>query len=301
MKPTLLILAAGMGSRYGNLKQLDKLGPNGETILDYSVFDAIRAGFGKVVFVIRRDFENEFREIIISKIKSNIEVTYVLQELDMLPDGHTCPEERKKPWGTGHAILMAEKAINEPFAVINADDFYGFDAFKVISKFLSDLDMNSKGDFAMVGYELRHTLSEFGAVSRGICSLDKDGFLKSVEERTHILKQFDKIGYQNDENETIFLDAGTVVSMNFWGFSPYIFHHLKEQFIKFLQTNSGDPKSEFYIPKVVSHLINSKQATVKVLNTSSVWFGLTYMEDRQSAVERIAKLTNQKIYPLKLW
>ncbi len=211
MKPTLLILAAGMGSRYGNLKQLDKLGPNGETILDYSVYDAIRAGFGKVVFVIRRDFEKEFKEIIISKIKSSIEVTYVLQELDMLPDGYKCPEERKKPWGTGHAILMAAKVINEPFAVINADDFYGFDAFKVISKFLSGIDINSKGDFAMVGYELRHTLSEFGAVSRGICSIDKEGFLKSVVERTHILKQYDKIGYQNDEKETMFLDADTVV------------------------------------------------------------------------------------------
>lgn len=299
MKPTLLILAAGMGSRYGGLKQLDHLGTSGETIMDYSVFDAARAGFGKVVFVIRRSFENEFRDMFISKLEGKIDVELVYQDLDNIPAGFEIPADRTKPWGTGHAILMAKDVINEPFAVINADDFYGANAFKVMADFLTS--GVSESVYAMNGYQLNKTLSEFGTVARGICSADADGFLTDIKERTSIERKANgKIVFTENGAETE-LDENVPVSMNFWGFAPNLFKLLEEKFTAFLKVNASNPKSEFYIPFVVDDLMKEGKVKTKVLPANSTWFGVTYKEDKPSTMAKIAELVKQGVYPEKLW
>jgi len=302
MKPTLFVLAAGMGSRYGGLKQLDPLGPSGETIMDYSIYDAIRAGFGKVVFVIRHDFEKDFKDKILSKYVGHIPVEVVFQSIDALPAGFEAPEGRTKPWGTGHAIWMAKDAIKEPFAVINADDFYGSDAFEVIARNLSSLSADDKGKYSMVGFHLGNTLTENGTVARGVCSTDADANLAHVQERTSIgYTDKGEIAYADEQGNRQFLSADTLVSMNLWGFTPDLFPHLEEQFGEFLSKNIGNPKAEFYIPTVVQNLIEQKCATVKVLRTTSKWFGVTYADDRPKVVAQLEKLVNNKQYPTPLF
>lgn len=300
MKPTLFVLAAGMGSRYGGLKQLDGLGPNGETIMDYSIFDAIRGGFGKVVFVIRRDFEQDFREKILPKYEHKIEVELVFQSLDALPEGFTCPADRVKPWGTNHAVLMGKDAIKEPFAVINADDFYGRDSFAVLGKALTELT-GKKNDYCMVGFRVGNTLSESGTVARGICSTNEEGYLTSVVERTQIQRIDGTVCYKDENDQWVGVDDNTPVSMNMWGFTPDYFEYSEEQFKTFLTENSGNIKAEYFIPLVVNNLINSGTARVKVLDTTSKWFGVTYAADRQGVVDKIAELVAAGEYPEKLF
>lgn len=297
MKPTLFVLAAGMGSRYGGLKQLDPLGPQGQTIMGYSIFDAIRAGFGKVVFVIRKDFEEDFRRSILSKYEGHIPVEVVFQSTDKLPEGYTCPEERTKPWGTNHAVMMGADVINEPFAVINADDFYGRDAFAVIAADLMR-ERTRKGDYSMVGFRVGNTMSENGSVSRGVCSVNADGNLTKVVERTGIAYDEDhRICFLDENNETEYLDPSTPVSMNLWGFTPDYFSYSDREFRRFLDKCLTTPKAEFYIPTAIDTLINSGEATVKVLDTTSRWFGVTYAADRQGVVDKLAALHAAGEYP----
>ncbi len=300
MKPTLFVLAAGMGSRYGGLKQLDPLGPHGETIMDYSIYDAIQSGFGKVVFVIRHDFEQDFREKILSKYEGHVPVEVVFQSTDALPEGFVCPADRSKPWGTNHAVLMGKDAIKEPFAVINADDFYGRDAFEVIAKELSR-PRDRKGDYCMVGFRVGNTMTENGSVARGVCE-NKDGLLTSVVERT-------AISY-NDKHEIVFTDENgveqtltpeTPVSMNLWGFTPDYFEYSEREFVNFLKRDINTPKAEFFIPLVIDALINSGEATVKVLDTDSKWFGVTYAADRPGVVAKFAELHATGVYPEKMF
>ena len=292
MKPTLFLLAAGMGSRYGGLKQLDGLGPNGETIMDYSIYDAIRAGFGKLVFVIRKDFEQDFRDKILSKYESHIPCELVFQALDNLPEGFTCPAERTKPWGTNHAVMMGADVIKEPFAVINCDDFYGRDSFQTMGKFLAALPEGSKNVYSMVGFRVGNTLSESGTVSRGICSTDANKLLTSVVERTKIQRIDGEVKYIDDNGEWTATPDTTPVSMNFWGFTPDYFAYSQEFFKTFLSDpkNMENLKSEFFIPLMVDKLISDKTATVEVLDTASKWFGVTYPEDRQEVVDKIQAL-----------
>ena len=300
MKPTLFVLAAGMGSRYGGLKQLDPLGPNGETIMDYSIYDAMQAGFGKVVFVIRKDFEEDFRNKILSKYEGHIPVEVVFQSTDALPDGFTCPADRTKPWGTNHAVLMGKDVIKEPFAVINADDFYGRDAFAVMAKEIMR-ERDKKGDYCMVGFRVGNTMTENGSVARGVCAT-KDGFLSSIVERTAISYDANHDIVFNDENGVeCHLEPTTPVSMNLWGFTPDYFDYSEREFVKFLEKDLNTPKSEFFIPLVVDTLINSGEATVKVLDTDSKWFGVTYAADRPGVVEKFAELYNNGTYPAKLF
>ncbi|MCH5222178.1 MAG: nucleotidyltransferase [Muribaculaceae bacterium] len=300
MKPTLFILAAGMGSRYGGLKQLDGLGPNGETIMDYSVYDAIQAGFGKIVFVIRKDFEDDFREIVLRKYEDKIPVGVVFQSTDALPAGFVCPADRTKPWGTNHAVLMGKGAINEPFAVINADDFYGRQAFEVIVKDLMR-PRTRKGDYSLVGFRVGNTMSENGSVSRGVCS-SKDGYLTSVVERTDLSYDNDRnIVFTNEYGMKQSLDPNTHVSMNFWGFTPDYFDFSEDEFIKFLNLNIENPKAEFYIPGCVDALIRSAKVSARVLDTDSTWFGVTYSDDRPSVMEKLAALHQQGVYPTPLF
>lgn len=300
MKPTLFVLAAGMGSRYGGLKQLDGLGPNGETIMDYSIFDAIRGGFGKLVFVIRKSFEEDFRKKIISKYENHIPVELVFQDLNDLPEGFTCPEGREKPWGTNHAVLMGKNVIKEPFAVINADDFYGRDSFAVLGKQLSEMD-GKKNEYCMVGYRVGNTLSESGSVARGICETNAEGFLTGVVERTAIERIDGEIQFIDENGQKVVLEENTPVSMNMWGFTPDYFEHSEASFIAFLKENIQKPKSEFFIPLTVNELITSQTATVKVLDTTSKWFGVTYAADRQGVVDKIQALVEAGEYPNKLF
>jgi UTP-glucose-1-phosphate uridylyltransferase len=290
-----------MGSRYGGLKQLDTLGPNGETIIDYSIYDAKRAGFGKVVFVIRRDIEDEFKEVILSKLSGKIDVDYCLQELEYLPAGFELPADRKKPWGTGHAILMAADKIKEPFGVINADDFYGADAFKVLAEFFAGLKSNNENLYAMVGYDVANTLSEYGSVSRGVCIENDENYLLSVTERTQIERSHNGIAYKDEKGDLVFLVPQTIVSMNFWGFTTKIFEQLSERFSSFLKDNIQNPKAEFYIPSVVNDLIETNETSAKVLHSSARWFGVTYREDRELAVSKIKQLVEEGFYPENLW
>lgn len=302
MKPTLLLLAAGMGSRYGGLKQLDGVGPNGETIMDYSIYDAIQAGFGKAVFVIRKDFEQEFREKILSKYEGKIETELVFQSIDALPEGFECPKDRVKPWGTNHAIMMGESVINEPFCVINCDDFYNRDSFQVIGDFLSKIEPNQENKYAMVGFRVCNTLSENGTVSRGVCDKDENGNLTQVIERTEIKRVNDDVCYRDGDN-WVKLDENCPVSMNMWGFTPDYFEHSKKYFIDFLKDpkNLENLKSEFYIPTMVDYLINSGTSEVKVLDTNAKWFGVTYSEDRPSVMKRIKELVESGEYPNELF
>ena len=286
MKPTLLILAAGMGSRYGGLKQLDQMGPNGETILDYSVKYAAQAGYGKVVLVIRRSMEADFQEYILPRYKNVIPVEYVFQELDMLPEGFSVNPERVKPYGTAHAILVAKDAIKEPFTVINADDFYGKEPFQILGDYLRDVTANDPTAFAMVGYRLDKTLSENGTVSRGVCQVDGNGYLTIVKEMRKIARTGH--GIQNDEDGVVTpLTGEEPVSMNFWGFSPRFFDTLGEMFAQFLKDNEGNIKAEFPIPDAVTSVMQRGLATVRVLPTTAEWFGVTYAEDRPKVVEKL--------------
>ena len=303
MKPTLLLLAAGMGSRYGGLKQLDGLGPNGETIMDYSIYDAIKAGFGKIVFVIRKDFEKDFKEKILSKYEGHIPAELVFQSLDALPEGFTVPEGREKPWGTNHAVMMAKDVIKEPFCVINCDDFYNRDSFMVLGKFLAELPENAKNTYAMVGFRVGNTLSENGTVARGVCSTDENGLLTTVVERTEIMRVDGKVCYKDEQGQWVAIADNTPVSMNMWGFTPDYFEYSEAYFKEFLadEKNRTNLKAEFFIPLMVNKLINDKTATVKVLDTTSKWFGVTYSADREGTVERIQSLVNEGVYPAKLF
>ena len=303
MKPTLFLLAAGMGSRYGGLKQLDKLGPNGETIMDYSIYDAINAGFGKLVFVIRKDFEQDFRDIVLKKYESKIPCELVFQALDALPEGFTCPADRQKPWGTNHAVMMGKDVIKEPFAVLNCDDFYDRDAFQVMGKFLSELPEGSTGKYAMVGFRVGNTLSDSGTVSRGVCETNDQKLLTSVVERTKIQRFDGVVKYQDENEEWVAIPDNTPVSMNFWGFTPDYFQHSVEYFKEFLADpkNMENLKSEFFIPLMVDKLINDGTATCEVLDTTSQWFGVTYPEDRPEVVARFAKLGEEGVYPANMF
>ena len=300
MKPTLFILAAGMGSRYGGLKQLDGVGPSGETIMDYSVFDAIRAGFGKIVFVIRHDFEEDFRQKVLSKYENHIPVELCFQDLNALPEGFTCPEGRTKPWGTNHAVLMGKDTINEPFAVINADDFYGRDGFTVLGKALTEM-AEKQNDYCMVGYRVGNTLSESGTVNRGVCTTDSEDYLTTVVERTGIAAEAEGIVFVDENNQKQSLEANAPVSMNMWGFTPDYFQHSEDYFINFLKEFGQEMKSEFYIPTMVNHLINNGIAKVKVLDTTSKWFGVTYAEDRPDVVAKLQSLVDAGEYPTPLF
>ncbi len=302
MKPTLLVLAAGMGSRYGSLKQMDSLGPCGESIIDYSVYDAVRAGFGKVVFVIRRSFADAFKQMYNpSRFAGKVEVEYVFQELDCLPEGYSVPEGREKPWGTNHAIMMAAPVIHEPFAVINGDDYYGPEAFRTIAAFLQKAE-NTTDSYCMVGYRVENTLSEFGGVSRGVCGVDGNGMLRSVTERFKIQRKDGKIVHTVGETEYP-LEEGTPVSMNFWGFTPDYFKHSETMFKTFLDAPStkGNLKAEYFIPYVVDELIKKGTSTFKVLDCDAKWFGVTFKEDRPMVVEKFRKLTEEGVYPHNIW
>lgn len=300
MKPTLFVLAAGMGSRYGGLKQLDGLGPHGETIMDYSIYDAIQSGFGKVVFVIRRDFERDFREKILSKYEHHIPVEVVFQSLDALPQGFTCPADRVKPWGTNHAVLMGREVIKEPFAIINADDFYGRDSFSVMARELMTME-GRKNRYCMVGFRLGNTLSESGTVARGVCET-RDGLLTEVVERTAIGYGRDgRIVFTDENGAERVLAPETPVSMNLWGFTPDYFDYSEEYFRRFLRENSGNPKAEFFIPLLVNELVTRGKATVKVLDTTSKWFGVTYAADRPAVVEKFAELHASGEYPEEMF
>ncbi len=300
MKPTLFVLAAGMGSRYGGLKQLDGLGPNGETIMDYSIYDAIHAGFGKVVFVIRKDFEQDFRDKVLSKYEGHIPVDVVFQSIDKLPEGFTCPADRTKPWGPAHAVIMAAGTINEPFAVINSDDFYGRNSFEVLAKELMQ-PHDRKGDYCMVGFRIGNTMTENGGVNRGVCQT-KDGLLTSVEECKDITyNETHEIVYSDADGKEHKLEANVPVSMNMWGFTPDYFDYGIREFSKFLSKKINVPKSEQVIPDVADALIKSGEATVKVLDTDSRWFGVTYAEDRPGVVSKFAELHKAGTYPEKLF
>lgn len=300
MKPTLFILAAGMGSRYGGLKQLDGLGPNGETIMDYSVYDAVRAGFGKVVFVIRKSFEEDFRNIVLKKYEELIPTEVVFQELTDVPAGISYNPERSKPWGTNHAVMMGKDVIKEPFAVINADDFYGKESFQVMADFLKSVE-GKKNQYSMLGYRVGNTLSESGSVARGVCEVDGDGNLTNVVERTSIVRKDEKIVFTDEDGKDVELQENTPVSMNFWGLTPDYFQYSEEQFIDFLKEKGQELKSEFFIPLVVNNLIVNNVASCKVLDTPAQWFGVTYAADREAVVNKIQKLIDAGEYPSKLY
>ena len=298
MKPTLLILAAGIGSRYGGVKQMDQIGPSGESIIDYSVFDAIRAGFGKVVFVLNPKIIDDFKAIFEPRLKGKIETEFILQELHNIPEGIEFNTERVKPWGTGHAVLVAKNYINEPFCVINADDFYGRHAFNLISEYLLDLG-NYETKYAMVGYKLKNTLSDHGTVSRGVCTA-KDGLLTDVVERTSIRRKASDVVFDDEGHDEV-IDEDSVVSMNFWGFTPKYFEQSERDFKSFITENAEQLKAEFYIPLVVNNLIESGDATCSVLTSNDQWFGVTYQEDKPVTIEKISQLVEEGVYPENLW
>jgi dTDP-glucose pyrophosphorylase len=297
VSPALLVLAAGLGSRYGGLKQLDPVGPDNETIMDYSIFDARRAGFGKVVFVIRKEIEEPFKRTLGARYEKRVPVEYVFQEVGKLIPGFSIPGGRAKPWGTTHAILMASNVIHEPFAVINADDFYGAESFRVLSQHLQA----GSSDYAMVGFVLRNTLSEFGTVARGVCHVAEDGYLKDILELKSIEREGPRITNIDAEGQETVLNGGEMVSMNMWGFTPQIFGQLYEQFQRFLKRYGDDLKAECYIPSTVNTLIQSGQARVKVLRSGNAWFGVTYREDHPRVVQSISRLVEGGTYPRKLW
>ena len=301
---TLVVLAAGMGSRYGSLKQMDGVGPNNEAIIDYSIYDAIRAGFTKVVFVIRHSFAKEFQEVFTpERFGGKIKVEFVFQELDYhLPEGFKVPEGREKPWGTNHAVMMAESAVHEPFAVINADDFYGRDSYAVLAEFLRGV-RGAENKYSMVGFSIRNTLSDNGTVSRGVCAVDAKGYLTSMTERPQIQRRADgKIAYIDPATgKEGILDEDTPVSMNMFGFTPDYFRHSEEFFRKFLHNTAGNLKAEFFIPLMVDDLIKRGVSTMRVLPTDSVWFGVTYKEDKPMVEERIRELIAEGEYPKNLW
>lgn len=298
MKPTLLILAAGMASRYGSMKQIDGFGPNGETIIDYSIYDAINAGFGKVVFIIKEEFVDNFKAIFEPKLNGRIETDYVFQNFDLKQFGIDEEIYREKPWGTAHAILSGRHIINEPFCVINADDYYGFDAFKKMADFLNEEANDS--NYSIIGYEIGKTLSEFGAVSRGVCKVDSAGNLEEIVERTKVYPKDGKIFYEED-GEEFPLDFNTPVSMNFWGFTPAVFKITEEMFREFAMANKDKPKAEFFIPLIGENLVKRNIATFKVVPTANKWFGVTYKEDKPYVQDSIDQLVKNGTYPTTLW
>ena len=300
MKPTLVVLAAGMGSRYGGLKQMEQFGPSGETLMDYSIYDAIRAGFGKVVFIIRKSLEEDFRKIVLAKYQGKISVDLAYQELDMLPEGITPPADRAKPWGTGHAVWCARNQVREPFAAINADDFYGAEAYQVMAQYLSSITTNESTDFSMVGYRLKNTLSDYGTVARGVCEV-KNGFLEGVVERTSIEKTSTGAAFLNSEGNKEALTGEEIVSMNFWGFTPAVFSLFGETFREFVGQNLSNPKAEFYIPLGVDLLIKQGLAKTKMLTSSASWFGVTYQDDKPQVISSINALVASGAYPNKLF
>ncbi len=299
-KPTLLIIAAGLATRYGSLKQIDEIGPSGERIIDYSVYDAVRAGFGKIVYVIRKSFEEEFKEVILNRLPENIETDYVFQEVDSVDENFDFTPDRKKPWGTGHALLVARNVIKEPFLVINADDFYGAESYKIAYGFLQTVK-NTEGNYALVGFKLNNTLSEYGTVSRGICSVDENGYLTSVVERTEIKIDNGKIIFKDENNLWQQLSGNEIVSMNMFAFTPDVFGLIQPYFSEFMAENKNDVKAEFYLPSAVDKIIKSGQAKVKVLSTPEQWFGLTYKADKEIARRKILDAVNIGKYPWKLW
>ncbi|RFZ95190.1 nucleotidyltransferase [Mucilaginibacter conchicola] len=299
MKPTLLILAAGMASRYGSMKQVDGFGPNGETIIDYSIYDAIKAGFGKVSFIIREEFAEPFKAIFEPKLAGRIETDYVYQSFDLTPFGINEQIERAKPWGTAHAVLAAHKQIHEPFCVINADDFYGYEAFEKMAQFLTTEVADDK--YALMGYQIDRTLSDYGTVSRGVCAVDENGNMTEVNERTEVyFKEDGSVAYRDATGEHP-LSNDTRVSMNFWGFTPAVFKQSEELFRKFVEANKNNPKSEFFIPLVADDLIKTGTASFKVIPTANKWFGVTYKEDKPIVQASISELVNNGTYPANLW
>jgi dTDP-glucose pyrophosphorylase len=298
-KPTLVILAAGMGSRYGGLKQIDSFTPEGDTIIDFSIYDALQAGFGKFVFIIRKSFETEFKEILDKKLGGKAEAVYVFQELEDVPEKYQ-NDERIKPWGTGHALLMAKDAIQENFAVINADDFYGKEAFEMMAKSLSEMDEESY-DFNMMAYLLKNTVSDYGFVSRGECEVNEEGYLTDITERTYIEKIEGKLVRKDDNGEFIPIDENTVVSMNFWGFTPRYFEFGEQLFLDFLENNKENLKAEFFIPYIVNEILSSGVASVEVLKSNAKWFGVTYKKDKEIVQKAIERLKNDNVYPTNLW
>ena len=299
-KPTLLVLAAGMGSRYGGLKQLDPMGPSGETLLDYSVYDALQAGFEQVVFIIRRDLEADFRAMIGTRYEGRIAVDYVFQQLEHLPDGFLVPEGRVKPWGTTHAIWCARNAIQTPFVAINADDFYGSHAYQVMAKFLDTSSVDGTG-FAMAGYRLDRTLSEHGSVARGVCQATSDGKLVSINECTGITRRDGRISQSLPDGAEENFSGDELVSMNFWGLTPAVFPLLEDQLVTFLKNHSMDPKAECFIPMSIGEMVTNGQATVDVIPTDSQWFGVTYQDDKPRVMEALAALHAEGSYPAPLW
>lgn len=298
MKPTLVIMAAGMASRYGSLKQIQRFGPSGETIMDYSIYDAIGAGFGKVVFIIRKDFAQDFKDIFESKLKDKIAIDYVFQDLASFIEGHTIPEDRTKPWGTAHAVLCASTAVKEPFIVINADDFYGRDAFVKAYKFLTE--QANDHTFGLIGYDLVKTLSDNGSVSRGVCNVDGAGNLVTIAERTKIYAEGNRIVYE-DNDQKVEVASDSKVSMNFWCFTPYVFSICKEMFESFLEKNLHQLKAEIYVVDVAAKFITLPDSALKVIPTQSEWFGVTYKEDAPEVEKNIKALVAQGEYPNSLW
>ncbi|CAN1549812.1 Nucleotidyl transferase domain containing protein [Spirosomataceae bacterium] len=299
MKPTLLILAAGMGSRYGGIKQIDSFGPNSETIIDYSLYDAIRSGFGKVIFIIREELKEDFIRLFGPKLEGKIEYDFAIQGFQSYVPADLAGVKREKPWGTGHAVLCAWEQTKTPFAVINADDFYGFEAFKTMADFLSD--NTDEAMHAMIGYQIKNTLSENGTVSRGVCVTTPEGLLINVTERTKIIKQENGEIAFLDEGEPVVLGENTPVSMNFWGFMPSVFPEIKDLFETYARENFDAPKAEFYIPKVMSYLIDSEKGNCKVFESTSDWFGVTYPEDKEMVINQLNRLIGEGKYPNKLW
>lgn len=299
MKPTLLVLAAGMGSRYGGNKQLDEVGPSGETIIDYSIYDAIRAGFGKIVFVIRHDIEEQVKERFVDKLAGKIEIDYVFQEITNLPEGVKVSPDRKKPWGTSHAILVTEEKIHEPFGVINADDFYGAESFKTLHDFLvNDKDVNN---YCIVGFRLGNTLSDHGHVNRGVCQVGEDGFLKNIVETRQITKTKDGATAPGPDGQLLHFTGDEVASMNLWGFKPSCYKYLREEFTNFINAHGMDPKSELDIPTSVDKFVKSGEITIKILMSNERWFGVTYREDKPFVVDSIRTMIRKGIYPARIY
>lgn len=302
-KTTLVIMAAGMGSRYGGLKQIDPVGPNGEIIMEYSIYDAIKAGFSKVVFIIKKEMEETFREVIGKKIEGLMDVEYVYQSLDNMPSGYSVPEGRTKPWGTAHAVLSAKDAVKTPFAVINADDFYGGTTYKLLNDFLSsNADTAGKYKYCMVGFILENTLTENGHVARGVCSADEAGNLIDIHERTKIVKFGDETKYTEDDSNWILIPKGSIVSMNTWGFNLSLFKELEQNFPDFLKKSSGNIlKAEYFLPTVVDNLIKAGKADVRILSTTDKWYGVTYQEDKPVVKQSIGDMVLVGKYPQNLW
>ncbi|HKL66460.1 MAG TPA: sugar phosphate nucleotidyltransferase [Bacteroidales bacterium] len=299
MKPSLLVLAAGMGSRYGGDKQLDKVGPAGQTIIDYSIYDAVRAGFGKIIFVIRRDIEEQFKNSFMKPLEGKVDIDYVFQDLDDLPRGYKPSPERVKPWGTSHAIMVARNKIKEPFGVINSDDYYGVESFQILHDFLvNDKDDNT---YCIVGYPMGNTLSDHGHVNRGVCKVNEEGNLVHIVETRRIEKRPDGIFAPGEKGREVEYSADEVVSMNLWGFKPSCFEYLEKEFVNFIERSAGDPKAELDIPTSMDVYVKKGEINIRVLMTESKWFGVTYREDRPFVVRSLQDMVDKGIYPEKLW